>query len=55
VANFGFSAAARRLSQLEHDWAGTAPAARTEALRAAAADLEAGLKELHERFPCLQG
>lgn len=55
VANFGFSAAAQRLSRLEHAWAGAAAADRSESLRVAAADLEAGLRALHERFPYLQG
>jgi hypothetical protein len=53
VASFGFSASARHLERLEHNWLQLTPDARVTGLTAAHETFVAGLDELLRRFPHL--
>lgn len=55
VANFGFSAAAQRLRGLEHTWRALPAPDKTEALRVAHGEVDAGLEALQTRYPYLRG
>lgn len=53
VANFAFARGAARLRTLETEWLTLLPAERSDQLRLAEADVQAGMRALRQRLPHL--